>query len=60
MYVPMPSYIYDFMKIIWERTRYLMPSATRYIPQNHCSQHFYYSKLKGGMNKHRDVKKKKD
>jgi hypothetical protein len=42
MCVPMPSYIYDFMKMIWERTRYLMSSATRDKPPNHCSQHFYY------------------
>jgi hypothetical protein len=27
---------------------------------NHCSQYFYYSKFKGGLNKHRYVKKKKD
>jgi hypothetical protein len=58
--VPMPSYMYDFMKIIWERTRDLMLSETRDIPTNHCSQHFYYSKFKGGLNKHREVKKKKD
>jgi hypothetical protein len=37
-----------------------MPSASRDIPPNHCSQHFYYSKFKGGLNKHRDVKNKKD
>jgi hypothetical protein len=60
MCVPMPSYMYDFMKMIWERTRYLMPIAARDIPQNHCSQQFYYSKFKGGLNKHRDAKKKKD
>jgi hypothetical protein len=48
------------MKMIWERTRDLMPSAAIDIPTNHCSQHFYYSKFKGGLNKHRDVKKKKD
>jgi hypothetical protein len=59
MCVPMPSYMYDFMKMIWERTRDLMSSAARDIPPNHCSQQFYYSKFKGGMNKHRDVKKKK-
>jgi hypothetical protein len=53
-------YIYYFIKMIWEITRDLMPSAARDIPPNHCSQHFYYSKLKGGLNKHRDVKKKKD
>jgi hypothetical protein len=53
--VPMPNYIYDFTKIIWERTRDLMPSAARYIPPYHCSQHFYYRKFKGGLNKHRDV-----
>jgi hypothetical protein len=56
----MPSYIYDFMKMIWERARDLMPGAARDIPTNHCSQHFYYSKFKSGLNKHRDVKKKKD
>jgi hypothetical protein len=60
MCVPMLSYTYDFMKMIWERTRDLIPSAARYIPPNHCSQHFYYSKFKGGLNKHRDIKKKKD
>jgi hypothetical protein len=60
MCIPMLSYIYDFMKMIWERTRDLMPSAARDIPPNHCSQHFYYIKFKGGLNKHRDVKKKKD
>jgi hypothetical protein len=60
MCVPMLSYIYDFMEIIWERTRDLVPSAARDIPPNHCSQHFYYSKFKSGLNKHRDVKKKKD
>jgi hypothetical protein len=60
MYVPMRSYIYDFMKMIWERSIDLMPSTARDIPQNHCSQHFYYSKFKSGMNKHRDIKKKKD
>jgi hypothetical protein len=60
MCVPMPSYIYDFMKMIWEITRDVMSSAARDIPPNHSSQHFYYSKLKGGLNKHRDVKKKKD
>jgi hypothetical protein len=58
MCVPMPSYMYDFMRMIWERTRYLMPSAARDIPPIHCSQQFYYSKFKGGLNKHRDVKKK--
>jgi hypothetical protein len=58
--VSMPSYIYDFMKMIWERTRDLMPSADRYIPPNHCSKYFYYSKFKGGLNKNRDVKNKKD
>jgi hypothetical protein len=46
MCVPMPSYMYDFMKMIWERTRDLMPSAARDIPPNHCSQQFYYSKFK--------------
>jgi hypothetical protein len=60
MCVPMPSYIYDFMKMIWEITRDPMPIAARDIPPNHCSQHFYYSKFKGGLNKHLDVKKKKD
>jgi hypothetical protein len=60
MCVPMPSYMYDFMKMTWERTRDLMPSAARDIPPNHCSQQFYYSKFKGGLDKHRDVKKKKD
>jgi hypothetical protein len=60
MCVPMPRYIYDFMKMIWERTRDLMPSAAIDITTNHCSQHFYYSKFKGGLNKHREVKKKKD
>jgi hypothetical protein len=39
MCVPMPSYIYDFMKRIWERiwerTRDLMPSAARGKPPNH-------------------------
>jgi hypothetical protein len=60
MGVPMSSYIYDFMKIIWERTRDIMPSAARYIPPNHFSQHFYYSKFKGELNKHMDVKNKKD
>jgi hypothetical protein len=37
-----------------------MPSAARDIPPSHCSQHLYYSKFKGGLKKHRDVKKKKD
>jgi hypothetical protein len=37
-----------------------MPSAARDIPPNHCSQHFYYSKFKVGLNKHRDFKKKRD
>jgi hypothetical protein len=60
MCVPMLSYIYDFMKMIWERTRDLMTSAAIDILPNLCSQHFYYIKFKGGMNKHRDVKKKKD
>jgi hypothetical protein len=60
MCVPMLNYVYDFMKMIWERTRDLTPSAARDIPPNHCSQHFYYSKFKGGLNKHRDVKKKND
>jgi hypothetical protein len=32
MCAPMPSYMYDFMKVIWERTRYLIPSAARDIP----------------------------
>jgi hypothetical protein len=59
MCVPIPSYIYDFMKMISERTRDLMPSAARDIPPNHCPQHLYYSKFKGGLNKHRNVKKKK-
>jgi hypothetical protein len=59
MCVPMPSYMYDFMKMIWERTRDIIPSAARDIPPNHCSQHLYYSKFKGGLNKHRDVKHKK-
>jgi hypothetical protein len=58
MCAPMPSYMYDFMKMIWERMRDLMPGAARDIPPNHCSQQFYYSKFKGGVNKHRDVKKK--
>jgi hypothetical protein len=48
------------MKMIWERTRDLMPISARDIPPNHCSQQFYYSKFKGGPNKHRDAKKKKD
>jgi hypothetical protein len=52
--------MYDFMKMIWKRMIYLMPSAARDIPPNQCSQQFYYRKFKGGMNKHRDVKKKKD
>jgi hypothetical protein len=56
----MPSYIYDVMKMIWERTRDLMPSAARDKPPNHFSQHFYYRKFKGGLNKHRYIKKKKD
>jgi hypothetical protein len=60
MCVPMPSYTYEFMKMICERTRDLMPIAARDIPPNHCSQQFYFSKFKGGLNKHRDVKKKKD
>jgi hypothetical protein len=60
MCVPMQSYKYDFMKFIWEITRDLLPSASRDIPPNHCSQHLYYSKFKGGLNTHRDVKKKKD
>jgi hypothetical protein len=59
MCVPMPSYMYEFMKMIWERTRDLMPIAARYIPPNHFSQQLYYIKFKGGLNKHRDVKKKK-
>jgi hypothetical protein len=59
MCVPKLSYTYEFMKMIWERTRYLMPISARDIPPNHCSQHFYYSNFKGGLNKHRDVKKKK-
>jgi hypothetical protein len=46
MCVPMPSYMYDFMNMIWERTRDLMPIAARDIPPNHCSQQFYYSKFK--------------
>jgi hypothetical protein len=32
MCVPMPKYTYDFSKIVWERTRYFMPSAARDIP----------------------------
>jgi hypothetical protein len=60
MCMPMLSYMYDFMKMIWESTRDLMPSAARDIPPNHCSQHFYYIKFKSGLIKHRDVKKKKD
>jgi hypothetical protein len=59
MYVPMPSYMYEFMKMIWERTRDLIPIASRDIPPNHCSQQLYYIKFKGGLNKHMDVKKKK-
>jgi hypothetical protein len=59
MCVPMPRYMYDFMNMIWERTRDIMPSAARDIPPNHCSKQFYYSKFKGGLNKHRDVKKKR-
>jgi hypothetical protein len=31
MCVPMPSYMYDFMKIIWEITRDLIPIAARDI-----------------------------
>jgi hypothetical protein len=58
MCVPMPSYMYELMKMIWERTRDLMPIDARDIPQNHCSQQFYYSKFKGGLNKNRDAKKK--
>jgi hypothetical protein len=46
------------MKMTWGRTRDLMPSAAIDIPPNHCSQHFYYSKFKGGLNKDRDIKKK--
>jgi hypothetical protein len=60
MCFPMPSYMYDFMKMIWERMRDLMLSAARDIPPNHCSQQFYYSKFKGGLNKHRGIKKEKD
>jgi hypothetical protein len=37
-----------------------MPIAARDIPPNNCSQQFYYINFKGGLNKHRDVKKKKD
>jgi hypothetical protein len=37
-----------------------MPSPARDIPSNHCSHHFYYRTFKGGLNKHRDVKKRKD
>jgi hypothetical protein len=37
-----------------------MLSAARDIPPNHCSQYFYYSKFRVGLNKHRDIKKKKD
>jgi hypothetical protein len=59
MCVPMLSYMYEFMKMIWERTSDIMPVAARYIPPNHCSQQLYYSKLKGGLNKHRDVKKRR-
>jgi hypothetical protein len=39
--VPMPNYIYDVSKIVWERTRDLMPGAVRDILPNHCSEHFY-------------------
>jgi hypothetical protein len=46
MCVPMPSYMYDFMKMIWERTRDLMPIAAKDIPPNHFSQQFYYSNFK--------------
>jgi hypothetical protein len=46
MRVPMPNYIYDFTKMIWERTRDLMPIAARDIPPNHFSQHFYYINLR--------------
>jgi hypothetical protein len=53
----MPNYIYDFTKMVWERTRDIMPSAARDIPPNQSSQHFYYIKINGGLNKHRDVKK---
>jgi hypothetical protein len=44
----MQEYIYDFTKMEWERTRDIMPSAARDIPLNHFSQHFYYSKFRGG------------
>jgi hypothetical protein len=37
MCVPMPSYIYDFMKMIWEGTRDLIPSVAIDIPPNHRS-----------------------
>jgi hypothetical protein len=37
MCVPMSTYIYDFTKMVWERTRDSMPSITRYVPPNHCS-----------------------
>jgi hypothetical protein len=53
MCVPMPDCIYHFSKMFWERTIDRMPSAARDIPPNHCSEHFYYSKFKGGINKHR-------
>jgi hypothetical protein len=57
MCVPMPNYIFDFSKMVWERTRDLMPSTSRDIPPNYCSGHFYYIKFKWGINKHRDAKK---
>jgi hypothetical protein len=59
MCVPMPSYMYELMKTIWERTRDLMPIDARDIPPNNCSQQFYYSKFKGSLKKHRDVEKKR-
>jgi hypothetical protein len=40
MCVPMPSYMYDFMKMIWEITRDLLSSTAIDIPPNQCSQHF--------------------
>jgi hypothetical protein len=56
MCIPVPTYIYRFVKMVWERIRDLLPSPAREFPPNHCQQCFNYSDFKLCLGKHQDNK----
>jgi hypothetical protein len=56
MCIPTPKYIYQFMKMFWERILDLLPIAVREVPPNHCQQHLYYSDCKSFLGKYQDNK----